>query len=262
MDSLFNRLAERGALPSAISVTPLATLRVDLTPDTDEILARMNKYTRRNISRAERKNLSCRLGQESDITAFNALAKIHGRRCGYTFFPDDYYYNLWSTLAPKGHFCFFVAEYQGQIIAANSYIIFGDTILDYHLVDNGLHKELNAATLLQWEGMLWGKKHGCSWYDFGGIKMLPARALMNNRPLPDTREGRLAKFKKSFGSQLMLRPGVFDVSLVPPKRLTVLLVPSLIKMKPLLNFLLGHSLSGFVRMHDKAIREEAALLDL
>lgn len=256
-DSITERLAKRGARKSSIGVMPRATLRIDLRPDTNEILARMREYTRRNIKRAERRGLSARLGQIEDIPALHSLAKIHAKKSGYDAFPIDYYYDLWSILAERGHFCFFVAEYEGQIIAANTHIVFGDTILGYHLVDNGRHRELQAQTLLHWKGILWAKERGYIWYDLGGIKMHPAQAIMNNESLPDTRAGNVARFKKSFGGQIMLRPGVFDISYVWPKPLTVRLVPNLIKIKPLLNTLLGRSLSGYLRMHDKATKEDS-----
>jgi peptidoglycan pentaglycine glycine transferase (the first glycine) len=256
-EELAQRLVERGARPSAIPVTPLATLRVDLRPDPEEILAGMNKYTRRNIRRAEGKGVTVRVGTEADIPTFSRLRKIHGQQRGYDPGPEDYYYSLWDTLATGGHFRFFLAEYDGQVLAANSYIAFGDVVLDYHLPDSGLYKKLNAHTLLQWKGMLWAKECGYIWYDFGGIKMSAARAIMSNGSLPDTIEGRRAKFKKSFGGQIMLRPGVYDLSFVWPRRLTVRMIPALMKMKPLLSFLVGGSLARYVRMHDSAAKKVA-----
>ena len=257
VDSLAELLDRRGTRRSSIGVTPRATLRIDLRPDADEILARMKGNTRRNIRKAERKGLTVRLGQETDIGELYSIAKIHAKMRGYNPFPIDYYHDLWSILGVRGHFCFFVAEYERQIIAAQTHIVFGDTLLEYHLVDNGLHRELNAQSLLHWEAILWAKDRRYSWYDFGGIKMQPALAILNNEPLPDTRAGRVAGFKKSFGGQLMLRPDAFDISYVWPKTLTVRLVPTLIKIKPLVNILLGRSLSEYLQMHDKATIEDS-----
>lgn len=260
-EPIARRLLERGAQPSNINVTPLSTLRVDLRPEHEEIQARMNKYTRRNIRRAERNGVTVRMGTIADIPTFIDLQSVHAKQHGYSgkgdFRSKDYYYHLWYVLEPGGHFCFFIAEYNGQAIAANSYIAFGDTVLDYHLVDNGLYKELNAPTLLQWNGMVWGKEHGYVWYDFGGIDLSAARAIQNEIALPDTITGRRAKFKKSFGSQVIFRPGIFDMSYVWPRSLTIRMVPALIKIKPLLSPLIGGGLSNYVQVHDRAARKVA-----
>jgi len=137
-ESIAKRLLERGAQPSDINVTPLSTLRVDLRPEPEEILARMNKYTRRNIRRALNDGVTVRMGTMADIPTFINLHEIHAKQHRYagkgTFRKKDYYHHLWSVLVPGGHFCFFIAEFNGQALAANSYIAFGDTVMDYHLV--------------------------------------------------------------------------------------------------------------------------------
>jgi lipid II:glycine glycyltransferase (peptidoglycan interpeptide bridge formation enzyme) len=221
----------------------------------------MNKYTRRNIRRAECDGVIVRLGAKADIPVFIHLQEIHAIKHRYGSFSKDYYYHLWSALEPGGHFCFFIAEYNGQVLAANSYIAFGDTVLDYHLVDNGLYKELNVPTLLQWNGMVWGKKHGYAWYDFGGIDLSTARAIQNDETLPDNSVGRRAKFKKSFGGQVIFRPGVYDMSYTWPRRLTIRMVPAMIKIKPLLSTLIGGGLSGYIQMHDRAATKSAVKHD-
>lgn len=260
-EAIAQRLLARGARPSKILVTPLSTLRIDLRQEREEILARMNKYTRRNIRRAERDGVTVRMGTEADIPIFIQLQQMHGKRRGYKGPSKDYYYHLWSNLEPGAHFCFFIAEYNGQALAANSYIAFGDTVADYHLADNGLWKELNAPTLLQWKGMVWGKEHGYSWYDFGGIHPTAAEAIVSGAPLPETSVGRRAKFKHSFGGQILFRPGVYDMSFVWPRPLTIRLVPALIKIKPLLSTLVGGGLSGYIQMHDRAARKLAVQHD-
>jgi len=105
--------------------------------------------------------------------------------------------------------------------------------------------------------MLWAKEHGYAWYDFGGIDPSAARAIQNENALPDTITGRRAKFKKSFGGQVIFRPGVYDMSFVWPRQLTIRMVPALIRIIPLLSPLIGVGLSGYIQMHDRATREVA-----
>jgi peptidoglycan pentaglycine glycine transferase (the first glycine) len=228
-EDLAQRLVERGARPSAIAIGPLATLRVDLRPDPEDIMAQMHRSTRSNIRRAERRGVTVRVGTEADVPTWFRLRKLHAKQRGYDCGSEDYHYRLWSTFSPGDHFCPLVAEYEGQVLAAKSNIAFGDVMLDYHLVDNGLYKELNAPSLLHWRSMLWAKEHGYAWYDFGGLTSIEAaRAILNGEPIPDTKWGRVARFKRSFGGQLMFYPGVYDISYVWPRRLTGQMIPILL----------------------------------
>ncbi|MBN1219970.1 MAG: peptidoglycan bridge formation glycyltransferase FemA/FemB family protein [Anaerolineae bacterium] len=250
-DELAEQLAERGGVPSVVPVTPLATFRVDLRPKPDDILLQMDRNTRSNIRRAERRGVVVRRGTEADLPTFFNLKKIHAKQRGYGLGSEENDYNLFSILGD--HFRFFLAEYDGQVLAAKSNFVFGDVTIDYHLVDNGLHRNLNAQSLLHWKAMLWGKECGCAWYDFGGIALPLAKAIMNNEPLPDHPASGRAQFKRSFGGQLMFRPGVYDVSFIRPRRLTVRVIPVLTKLKPLLSFLIGGSLTSHVQDMDQTL---------
>jgi peptidoglycan pentaglycine glycine transferase (the first glycine) len=255
-ESVVQRLLERGARPSTVTVTPPATWRLDLRPDPEDILAQMHRTARYNIRRAERKGVIVRVGTEADIPTFERVRKIHAERRGYGPAPRGYYRRLWSIFGD--HYRIFLAEYEGQVLAVRSNIIFGDIVYAQHLVDNGLHRNLNAPSLLHWKAMQYGKERGCTWYDFGGIEMHIARAIMNDEPISDTKAGRAAEFKRSFGGQLVLRPRAYDVSYLWPRRLTVCMIPTLMGMKPVLGFLIGGSLARHVRMRDKIGKKATA----
>lgn len=254
-EDLAQRLLERGALPNEIDVTPLATARVDIRPDPDAIQARMRSKTRSNIRRAERRGVTVHEGTEADISTFHRLLEIQSERLGYEIRLSQYAHNLWSIFAPRGHACLLVAEYEGEALAARMNMAFGDTGFDLFVGDSGCRRNLNAQSLLQWKAMLWDKEHGCAWYDLGGIYLHEAWAFLNNQPFSDTGAGRRARFKMSFGGQLVFRPGVYDVSYLWPRRLTGRMVPVLSKMPRVLNFLIGSSLTQRVRRRAKAAKE-------
>lgn len=243
-EDVAQRLLERGALPSETVVVSQATARVDIRPEPEAILARMPSNRRGHIRRAERKGVLVREGTEADMPIFHRLIKIHSQQKGYYPYPKDYHYNLWSIFSSKGRACLLVAEHEGEVLAARMNIAFGDVTFAMFVGDSGRCRELNAQSLLTWKAMLWGKEKGCVWYDFGGVSMCAAKATRNNEPIPDTRRGRLDKFKLSFGSQLIVRPGAYDVSYVWPRRLTGRMVPAILKMRPLLSSLIGGSLWG------------------
>jgi lipid II:glycine glycyltransferase (peptidoglycan interpeptide bridge formation enzyme) len=251
-EDLAEQLVKRGARPSIISVTSLATFRVDLRPGPGEIQARMKKGARQGIRRAERRGVTFRVGTEADIPTFCRLEASHAQRRGYSAAAENYYRGLWSALSPGGHFQLFFADYEGQPLVGTTYISFGDVILAYHLGDSGLHRSLNAPSFLHWKAMLWGKEHGYTWFDFGGVRGDYAEALERGESLPDTKPARIAWFKHSFGSQLVYRPGVYDVSYIWPRALTAGIIPFLPRLQPLLSFLIGGSLTRYVRGRNRS----------
>lgn len=255
------RLFERGALPSQVSVTPLVTARVDIRPEPEAVLARMPKKRRSNIRRAERKGVTVRVGAEEDLKIFNNLRKIHGKRRRYRTGPADYFESLWSIFASREKACLLVAEYEGEALAARMNVAFGDVVFASFVADSGNLVELNAQSLMHWKAMLWGKERGCSWYDLGGIDKEVEGYVINGLPIPETAPGRRAKFKLSFGSQVVVRPGVCDVSYVWPRRLTGRLVPILMRMGPLLGYVMGGSMARRLQVWDRIARQAAVDFD-
>jgi len=244
-DGVAQRLTERGALPSNIGVVSRATARVDIRPDPEDMLARMTRSRRKAIRRSERKGVTVRQGTEEDLPTFLRLLDTHSDYRGYGTAPDDYYHKLWSVFSRENRSCFLLVEYEHEILAVDVAICFGDVIVGMWGVDSGRHMKLNAQALSSWKSMLWGKEKGCSWYDFGGICMSTARAVMNGEEIPTTTHlERVAWTKMSYGSQAIIRPGACDISYVWPRKLTCRMVPALMKARPLLRSLLGGSLYG------------------
>jgi peptidoglycan pentaglycine glycine transferase (the first glycine) len=244
-EGLAARLLERGAVPSEEEVVSVATARVDIRPEPEEIMARMSRGRRKAIRRAERDGVVVRKGTEADIVIFHQLLRIHSQQRGYSPYPDNYHRSLYTTFLPGGHSCLLIAEYEGEALAAMIILGFGDVVFGMFIVDSGNRPELSAQSLLRWETILWGKEKGYAWYDFGGISPSIAQAVQNGEHVPDdTREGRLARSKLSFGSQVLLRPGACDISYVWPRRVTGRMIPLVMKMQPLVRSLLGGSLYG------------------
>jgi lipid II:glycine glycyltransferase (peptidoglycan interpeptide bridge formation enzyme) len=237
-------LLERGALPSKTTVIPQATAWVDIRPDAEAIMQLMPRKKRQDIRRAERRAVSVRDGTQADLPTFYRLVKIHSERQGYHPQSQGYYHSLWTIFSSEARACLLVAEKDSDALAAMMIILFGDVAYPLFVGDSGSHSELNAQSLLHWKAMLWGKERGCAWYDFGGIDVSIARAIMNGEPIEETRAGRITRFKMSFGSQVILRPSAYDMSFVWPRKLTSRMVPNLMRVKPLLRSLIGGSLYG------------------
>jgi len=243
-EDLAERLLGRGALRSEMVVVSQATTRVDIRPEPDAILAGMHQKTRYNIRRSERKGVVVRRGTEADMPLFHRLVETHSEQQGYYPFARKYRQNVWSIFSPSDHSCLLLAEYEGEPLSATMVLAFGDVLFSIIIVDGGHRRDLNAQSLLHWKAMLWGKEKGCAWYDFGGISKSITSNMVNDEPFPETRAGGLARYKMSFGSQLILRPDAYDISYVWPRRLTGRMVPALMKAKTLLRFMIGGSIYG------------------
>jgi hypothetical protein len=199
------------------------------------------------------------LGRREDIPDLIKISHLHAEQHHYGASPPEYSYRLWDTLAEAGHFVFFVAYFAGEPIAARSNLAFGKVLFAQYLVDDGEHRRLNAPTLLHWQAMRWGQENGCRWYDFGGIKIYLARILLAGDDLPDTVEGRRTKFKLSFGGEVVLRAGAYDLAYVGSQKLTSRLVPLAMQAGPMLAALVGPRLAGYLQMHHRSVSRGAGV---
>ena len=98
----------------------------------------------------------------------------------------------------------YVAEYDGNIIAANLILFFGDAATYLHGASGNEYRNVMAPYLLQWQAILDAKKAGYLKYDFGGVKMSGGW------------EG-ITKFKLGFSlnTKPVVFPGSYDIMIAP-----------------------------------------------
>lgn len=181
---------------------PARTQLLDLHQSEEDLLKAMHPKTRYNIKLAERKGVKVRFGK--DVPAMDGLIECIKQtyaRHEIKSFPESYYRTQvasvpWEELA--------VAEFEGQVIAANLITTFGDTLTYVHGGSLAAHKDLMAPHLLQWQTILEAKQRGCRWYDFFGIA--PEHT-------PTHPWAGITRFKLGFGGQAWERPGTFELPL-------------------------------------------------
>jgi lipid II:glycine glycyltransferase (peptidoglycan interpeptide bridge formation enzyme) len=152
---------------------PKEILVIDITKSEEELLVEMKQKTRYNIKLAEKKGVkvSCIMYNVSSIDYFNRfieLVKITAERDKITPHPESYYRKMFETI-PDDILKLYVAEYQGEIIAANLMIFYGKTATYLHGASDNQRRNLMAPYLLQWQAIRDAKKNGCEKYDLGGI---------------------------------------------------------------------------------------------
>ena len=186
------------------AVQPEQSIILDLSLGEQTLLDNMQQKTRYNISLASKKKLVIRNSQSvEDLEKFLLLSKITASRNGFRLWPDKYYHRMLAELANKKMINIWLAEYQGQVAAANLVINFGDTVTYLHGGSDQKYRNLMAPHLLQWQQILWAQQNNFHYYDFWGI-------AEKNNPKEKDWAG-ITRFKKGFGGEVVTYHGAYDL---------------------------------------------------
>ncbi len=193
---------------AAVDVQPREILMLDISKSEEEILAGMKQKTRYNIRLAEKKGVKIFTSREKKyIDGFCRLVKITAERDKITAHPENYYRKMLETI-PQEILELYIAEYEGEIIAANLMLFFGKTVTYMHGASDNIHREVMAPYLLQWQAIRDAKKSGCEKYDFGGVKIGTGDGW-----------GGITRFKTGFApnAEPIRFPGCYDIIVKPAK---------------------------------------------
>jgi peptidoglycan pentaglycine glycine transferase (the first glycine) len=196
---------------------PQCSMLIDLTPDTDTILANMHKTTRYNIRYSARRGVVVREGSAADLDTWYRMleftAKRVGKQAGFSIRSREYYQQEWNALAPHGYFKFFLATYEDEVLAARMPAAFGNKAATFHSGSFDAHRKLKPNELLMWESIKWAKAQGCTTYDVWGIPDEIGAHLHLGQPLPEEQTGGLwgvYHFKRGFGGDVVYYVGAYD----------------------------------------------------
>jgi hypothetical protein len=169
------------------------TLVIDLTQELDTIWKKMSKKSARySIKRAQRDGVRVKLNDNYD--EFKDLNDSFRKKKGLR--PDFFCPNVLKRYGPL-----FVAEYDGEIIAGQSYVADDNTIMwrvgaSKRLIDSDRATLIgNANKLLVWEAIKYAKGKGLREFDFGGYQVGDRYLQLVG----------YSAFKKSFGGDLVER---------------------------------------------------------
>jgi len=211
-------LFDGGYRPCSVAVAPVATTLVDLSPDSDAILAGMKSRTRYNIRLGLRKGVTVREGTDEDLQTYYDLLVATSRRKNFTVYPKEYYSRIWSVFTPGEMVKLFVAEFEGEIVSAQLAIAFNDTVTNKLSVWSGKHGKHRPNEVLYWAAMEWAKSAGYRYYDLEGIELRIAQALLETGSVPESLKGPVTDFKLGFGGEIVVLPGSKDYFVNPLMR--------------------------------------------
>ena len=201
-EALFKQFEVQHKLRRAPAFQPLDTLMLDLSQSEEKILASMHEKTRYNIRLAEKKGVHVEVAsvstQRDALEAFITLNKQTAARDRFQSHGSGYYRRLGDHLPPE-MLKVYLAMFEGQAIAANLVVHFGDLATSVHGASGNANRNVMAPHLLQWRQILDAKLAGKRSYDFFGIETQQRKRA--------SRQGSawagITRFKQGFGGQVV-----------------------------------------------------------
>lgn len=183
-------------------VQPRFVFRLDIRPSETVLLENMHSKWRYNIRLASRKGVVIRQAEDKeDLRTFYDILVETARRDQFLIRGYEYFEWIWEHMVLNGYGQVFLAEYEGQVIAATLAMILGDKAWYLYGASSNQNRNVMPNYLIQWEMIRWAKQQGCSIYDFRGV----SGDLDEDNPLYG-----LYRFKKGFGGEFTEFIGEYD----------------------------------------------------
>ena len=199
--SIRKNLLERGWTFSDEQIQFRNTVLIDLTPDEDQILARMKQKTRYNIRLSARRGVSVRSGGLSDLDMLYEMYAKTALRDNFVIRSPEYYRLVWETFIKAGFAEPLIAESEGKPIAAVFIFRFASTARYLYGMSLEEQRDKMPNYLLQWEAIRQSKAAGCITYDMWGAP--------DEFDASDSLWG-VYHFKKGFNGQVLRTLGAWD----------------------------------------------------
>ena len=143
---------------------------LDIRPGAEELLANFKMTWRQNVRSAGRKGVIIReAANDADFDAYYDLLKTTSERDAFFIHDKDYHKEILRQFAAKGDAVLYLAEHEGEAIAAKMLIRFGDWCWDMFGASSNNKRNLKPTYLLQYRCIQWAQQQGCSYFDFRTI---------------------------------------------------------------------------------------------
>jgi lipid II:glycine glycyltransferase (peptidoglycan interpeptide bridge formation enzyme) len=143
---------------------------LDIRPGAETLLAQFKMTWRQNVRSAERKGVIVREARsDADFAAYYNLLKLTSERDAFFIHSQDYHREILRQFSEQQDAVLYLAEHEGEAIAAKMLIRFGDWCWDMFGATSNQKRNLKAAYLLQYHCFQWAQSKGCSYFDFRTI---------------------------------------------------------------------------------------------
>lgn len=143
---------------------------LDLTKSEDEILEGMRQRLRRALRKAQKNNITVETSTNpDDIKEFYRIQLETAGRHQFVAFSEDFLQKQFKVFADDGSAVLYTAKYEGQILAQNFMIFYGNEASYHYGVSTELGTKLSGAPLLHMQAMRDARERGIGRYNFWGI---------------------------------------------------------------------------------------------
>ncbi len=164
-------LMERlGAKPAPMYLSVEFAGILDLEKSEDEILTGMRQRLRRALRKGAKNNIEIEKSTDpADIHEFYEIQMQTAGRHGFVAFSEDFLTKQFTAFAGHGEAVLYKAKYQGEVLAENFMIFYGNEASYHYGVSSELGTKLSGAPLLHMEAMRDARRRGIKRYNFWGI---------------------------------------------------------------------------------------------
>lgn len=164
---LFKELGLKKA-PMYLSVEFAGIL--DLAKSEEEIMIGMRQRLRRALRKAAKNNITVEKSTNpDDIKTFYQIQLQTAKRHDFFAFSEDFLTKQFAAFAPNGEAVLYTAKHEGEILAQNFMIFYGNEASYHYGVSSELGTKLSGAPLLHMEAMRDARERGIKRYNFWGI---------------------------------------------------------------------------------------------
>ena len=196
----FGKTIPIGFIEGDHNIQPRRTILVSLNGDEERILSRMKQKTRYNIRLALKKGVVVK--RLTDLNLFYNLAEVTSTRDDFPIHSRAYYQKAYEIFHPRGMCEMFLADYQGEPLAALVVFAKGKRAWYFYGASSNMHRERMPTYLLQWEAMRWAKSIGCTEYDLWGVPDEDESELEKNFTSRTDNLWGVYRFKRGFGGKV------------------------------------------------------------
>lgn len=143
---------------------------LDIGPSDETLLANFKMTWRQNVRVAERKGVVIREAtSDADFDAYYNLLQVTSERDAFFIHQKDYHKEILRQFSSTGDAVLYLAEHEGEAIAAKMLIRFGNWCWDMFGASSNNKRNLKPTYLLQYRCIQWAQAKGCSFFDFRTI---------------------------------------------------------------------------------------------
>ncbi len=182
---------------------------LDLNKSEEDILAGASQGFRRKLRKAEKNEIKLEVTKDPKIMKdFCDLEAKHSERQGYVPFTRSFLTKQFEAFAKNNEVLMYVARKDGEILAMNFMIFYGNEASYHYGVSSDLGTKYSAAPLLHMDAMREARKRGIERYNLWGIVGTDETSH---------RFYGVSEFKRSFGCEELKYTPAHDFVINKPK---------------------------------------------